>query len=73
MAKQDRIDELVRLSLAFDRFIEMGIIGNTGKLANAESSRMNNRIVNLRKELEIDKQTLKQLKRDAILAGETFY
>jgi len=73
MATQDHIDELVRLALAFDRFKAMGMIGNTGKLANAEASRMNNRISAKRKEFGIDNKTLNLLKKAAIESGETFY
>ena len=73
MATQDHIDELVRLALAFDRFKAMGMIGSSGKLANAEASRMNNRIIEKRKALGIDNKTLDLLKKEAIQSGETFY
>ena len=72
MALQDRIDELVRQSLWFDRLRAMGMIGCSGKMANAEASRRNNKIKALQKSLAVDSTTLYKLKQQAKENGELY-
>jgi hypothetical protein len=72
MSKQDHIDALVRKALWFDRLREMGMIGPTGKKANAEACRRNAWIRNKQKELGITSTELAHLKIEAIQNGELY-
>lgn len=70
MAKQDHIDELVRLSLWFDRLMDMGMIGGGGRLANSEACRRNSDIRRKQKDLGISSKELYHLKEEAKLNGD---
>lgn len=72
MARQDLIDDLVRKALFFDRLREMGMIGSSGKLANAEACRRNSWIRTRMKELGVDSKELHSLKQIAISEGELY-
>ena len=65
MSREDRIEFLIQESLLFDHLSEMGMIGNSGKLAMREACIRNSAIKKMQKELEIDNKTLKKLKSDA--------
>lgn len=69
MAFDDHVEELVRRSLWFDRLHDMGMIGVSGKLANAEACRRNAWIRNKQKELGITSNQLRILKEDFMAKG----
>ena len=70
MSTQDRIDELVRQSLWYDRLYEMGMIGPQGRKATSEASRRNSVIRNSQKALGITKSQLRILKEEAVKKGD---
>ena len=72
MSKQDHIDELVRKALWFDRLMQIGMIGSSGKKANSEACRRNAWIRQKQKELGITSAQLKLLKDEAIKNGELY-
>lgn len=62
---EDRILNLVHMKVIFDHLTEMGMIGNSGRKAMAESCRRNATIKAIQKSLNIDNKTLSKLVQQA--------